>query len=181
MSIAFASGPPEFQVKSLSFTGSGCPSQSTAYFSNNDNTAVTVIFANFVAEAGPSVAETSNNVDCKLTFGAHVPAGYKFGIISARYSGYYSLDDQVTADVITKYYFQGSKASTKASYGGPFSGGDFKHTDKFDLSSTIQSSCGGEISLNVDQEIQISNTRNPDGSGSATTDSLDLNLQWQQC
>ncbi|TFK60247.1 hypothetical protein BDN72DRAFT_883694, partial [Pluteus cervinus] len=181
--------PPGFNITGLGLNGSGCPIGSTYYALNNDRTAVTVTFSEFYAEAGPGIPISDNRRNCQLTFNVHVPSGFTFGVATVDYRGYYQLDDKVTADQQSIYYFQGvlTQATAHSSLNGPVDGEDYTYRDAFDLVSTNLSPCGQDTVLNIQSDVRVSNSKNTAGSGYIATDSIDtslsttFNFQWQTC
>ncbi|TFK72640.1 secreted protein [Pluteus cervinus] len=184
-----APAPPGFNITGLGLNGSGCPSGSSYYALNNDNTAVTVTFSQYFAEAGPSVPISSNRRNCQLTFNVHIPPGFTFGVATIDYRGYYQLDDKVTADQQAIYYFQGvlTQATAHSTLTGPVDGDDYTYRDAFDLYSTNLAPCGKDTVLNIQSDVRVSNSKNTQGSGYIATDSVDtalsttFNFQWLTC
>ncbi|KAH6905788.1 hypothetical protein BKA70DRAFT_1291074 [Coprinopsis sp. MPI-PUGE-AT-0042] len=170
--------PPGFNITSIALNGSGCPAGSTSYTLNQNRTGITVSFFGFYAEAGPGIAISQNRKNCRLTFGVGVPPGFTFGISTIDYRGYYQLDNKVTASQNSIYYFQGQtqQATARSAFVGPIDGGDYLFRDTYDLTQTVTAPCGQQSVMNIDADLRVSNSQNPQGSGLISTDSIDTVL-----
>jgi hypothetical protein len=182
--------PPQgFNITSLGLLGSGCPAGTATYVLSPDNTAVTVLFSNYIASTGPTTPITENRKNCQLALGVHIPQGFSFSINSVDYRGYYQLDNKVTAAQAATYYFAGSvkQSTARSNLKGPITGKDYLFHDEFDLATLVESPCGANTVWNINSQIQVNNGQNPSGSGSINTDSVDAkfiqiySFQWIKC
>jgi len=182
------SGPQDFDITSFTMIGSGCPGTTARYTLNADKTAVTVTFSEFIAQAGPGIQPRDNYKNCQLTFGVHVPQGWSFGITNVDSRGYYQLDDKVTANQRTYYYFPGNQATCDAPPVVGAQSGYYNNRCTFGLGPTLVfCPCGVDSVLNINTNIRVSNANNPSGSGMITRDSNDIslitifNFYWRTC
>ncbi|KAF9523961.1 hypothetical protein CPB83DRAFT_862019 [Crepidotus variabilis] len=177
-----SSGPPGFNITSLTYAGNACPPGSTEFFVSNDRSAITGVFSDFFAETGPSVDPTLNNRSCQVSLNVHVPVGYRFSAANIAYNGLVDLGDEVVANFFATYSLEGRKASAYSPYTGPVSSGSGSHyrrTDEFDFDA--QTTCGGDVVLYVEPSLKVDNTAIPSESALLTADTIDLNLFWRKC
>ncbi|KAJ3081820.1 hypothetical protein HK102_002108, partial [Quaeritorhiza haematococci] len=177
---------PPVYFQSIGYGGSGCPQGSASINFNNDWTAFTILFDEFIASAGPHIKLVEKRKNCQLNLKLFVPQGYQYSITTIDYRGYAELEETVKASLITTYYFQGdSNADTKVSVlEGPMED-DFFIRDDVYMEHIEWSPCGGEINLNLNTQIRVNNSANKRKQGFVTNDSIDskvetiVHVQWQ--
>lgn len=180
--------PDYVRVRSISYAGSGCPAGSVAENVSLDKTAFTLIFDQYIAEAGPGVANNQKRKNCQINIDLAFPGGWSFTIADIDYRGYASLARGVKGVQKSTYYFQGDahQVSAETLLRGP-KDGDYHLRDELALVADIWSPCGASRSLNVHTQVKIDNTANSRGYGMLTVDSVDgtfqtiLNLKWKRC
>ena len=155
-----------------------------------DNTAFTVTYSNYLAQAGKGAAPTDFRKNCQLNLRVHVPQGFTYAIAQADYRGFAHLERGATALERANYYFQGSSATASISH--PFRGpidDDWQQTDVTDVASLVFAPCGEERNLNVNTELRVnSGTSNPKTTNSfISMDSTDGSIEtiyhfsWKRC
>jgi len=186
-SRSVAAPKAEFEITSVGVIGTGCP-PGTAYVAvSDDNTALTAVFSEFQAVAGPGVPLKDNRKACRLTLGVKIPKGYNFGLKSIDSAGYYQLDKDVTATQGSYYYFQGevAQANARTTYTGPIPGKAYINKETYDQTSTVRSPCGGEVILNISNDVRVNNSKNKDGEGAIAKDLVNfkqtLHVDWRAC
>ncbi|KAF6751326.1 hypothetical protein DFP72DRAFT_908164 [Ephemerocybe angulata] len=185
---AATSAPPSgFSISSVAALGTGCPPGTSYVLVSDDNTALTAVFSEFYAVAGPEVSISQNRKACQLTVSVKVPAGYNFGLKNIESAGYYQLDSGVSASQGSYYYFQGglSQASAWTEFRGPVQGKEYIGKVDYDLTSSVRSPCGKDVVLNILNDVRVNNSKNKQGSGAIAKDLVNLkqtlNLDWQAC
>ncbi|KAK4214625.1 hypothetical protein QBC37DRAFT_440073 [Rhypophila decipiens] len=184
-----AAGPSgnEVQITGIAFAGSGCPAGSVSGQLSSDLTAITLLYASFVAQAGKGLSASDYRKNCQLNVKLKYPQGWQFSIFKADYRGYAQIPKGDTGTCKATYYFTGDskQISSTLVLKGPFDDNYLK-TDQFGVESTVWSPCGVEGLLNINSEVRLSpadSTRN----ALLTVDSTDLKftqvhyLQWQKC
>ncbi len=182
--------PPPSQVYIASFTygGTGCPQGSLGYSFNNDRTAFTLLFDQFVASSGPGTAFTQSRKNCQINMNVRLPQGYSYAISTIDYRGYVELDPRVNAVQTVTSYFQGDirQSTSSKSFYGPMAE-DYVTRDALAIESIVWSPCGATANLNINAAVRVDNSRDRNARGLMTTDSVDgtfsqvFSLQWKRC
>lgn len=187
-SAAYADAPASVRVRSIAYAGSGCPAGSVAENISPDRQAFTLLFDSYIAEAGPGVPPGNKRRNCTLNVDLDFPGGWSYSLFTVDYRGYASLDRNVTGMQTSKYHFQGGvgTGSMSTRLAGAFDD-DYQIRDALTVSAQIWSPCGASRALNINTDVRVDNTRNRNGYGLMTVDSIDgqfkliYGIQWRRC
>lgn len=104
-----AGGPSghEVQITGLAFAGSGCPAGSVSGQLSTDLTTLTLLYANFVAQAGSGISPSNYRKNCQLNVKIRYPQGWQFSVFKADYRGYAQIPAGDTGTCKATYYFSG--------------------------------------------------------------------------
>ncbi|MEU5539784.1 DUF4360 domain-containing protein [Streptomyces sp. NPDC020362] len=181
--------PDKIVIDVATVNGSGCPAGTAAVAVSPDNTAFTVTYSNYLAQAGGNSDPTAFRKNCQLNLVVHVPQGFTYAVASADYRGFLSLQPGASATQKASYYFQGS--SNTASRTHPFSGAyndDWQATDSTDWAQLVWSPCGVLRNFNINTELRVNaGSTSPGKVSFMTMDSTDgdistvYHLAWKQC
>ena len=155
---------------------------------SNDYKAFTLLFDEYVVEAGPGVSRREGRKACQINVDMQFPQGWSYSIMDVDYRGYVSLDRGVTGVAQSDYYFQGQRGSARLSttFRGPIDQ-DYEYRDSLGISAVVWSPCGASRSLNMKTQIRVDNNRARRGTGLLTVDSVDgqleqvYGIQWRRC
>ncbi|RXW15629.1 hypothetical protein EST38_g10227 [Candolleomyces aberdarensis] len=181
----YVRAPTGFNITSVGVIGTGCPPGTSYALVSDDNSALTAVFSQFYAFAGPGVGISDNRKACRLTLGVKVPEGYSFSVNTLEHAGFYQLDKGVTGSQGSYYYFQGeiNEATARKAYEGPVLGKDY--INKIDFEGAAFSPCGKDTVLNFGSDVRVNNANNKNGYGAIGTDSIQfrqtLHLSWKAC
>lgn len=182
------------KLKGPKLGGTGCPEGTVGVSITPDNKTMSVIFDNYIAQAGRSFDLKRDIKTCTVSVPLSVPAGYQFAIVKLDYRGYHSIPEKGRASYLTIYSFSdantgkqmGRRIRRQYAYKGPL---DEEYTLSSDVSSEpVWSRCGQAVNFRIDTRvIAASNGRGDDVM--ATIDSLDASvgnsvqyhLVWQAC
>lgn len=180
--------PSYVRIRSINYNGSGCPLNTVAQNIADDKKAFTLLFSEFIAEAGPGIDLSQSRKNCQITVDMDFPQGYSYSLVSFDYRGYASLDRRVEATQKTTYYFQGQTPS--ASFASTLRGiydQDYHFRDTLGLEALVWSPCGAQRALNLNAQVRVNNRSNTAGRGLMTIDSIDgqvvhkYGIQWRRC
>ncbi|MEU3769745.1 DUF4360 domain-containing protein [Amycolatopsis keratiniphila] len=151
-------GPPPDRVviDVVTVNGSGCPPGSSAVAVARDNTSFTVTYSEYTAQVGVGSKPTDFRKNCQLNLNIHVPQGFTYGIASADYRGFASLEAGAKALQRANYYFQGNSPTAQVSHpvNGPISD-NWQFRDEAEGGVIIYKPCGEDRNLNVNTELRV--------------------------
>ncbi|MFI5688321.1 DUF4360 domain-containing protein [Streptomyces sp. NPDC051636] len=181
--------PDKIVIDVATVNGSGCPQGTAAVAVSPDNTAFTVTYSDYLAQAGGNSDPTAFRKNCQLNLIVHVPQGFTYAIASADYRGFASLQSGASATQKASYYFQGSSNTAAKSH--PFSGpynDDWQATDSTDWAQLVWAPCGVLRNFNINTELRVNaGTTSPGKVSFMTMDSTDgdistvYHMAWKTC
>ncbi|MFE1443571.1 DUF4360 domain-containing protein [Streptomyces sp. NPDC058739] len=181
--------PDKIVIDVATVNGSGCPAGTAAIAVSEDNTAFTVTYSEYLAQAGGNSAPTAFRKNCQLNLIVHVPQGFTYAIASADYRGFASLHPGASAVQRASYYFQGSSQTAFKNH--PFNGAyndNWQATDVTDWAQLVWAPCGVQRNFNINTEIRVNaGTTSPDKVSFMTMDSTDgdistvYHMAWKEC
>jgi hypothetical protein len=169
--------------------GSGCPLGSADVTVSPDNTAFTVTYSQFLAQAGAGTKPTDFRKNCQLALNVHVPQGFTFAVAGADYRGFAHLERGASGSETANYYFQGEPQTTRIrhDFTGP-TDNDWQRTDTVAIGSYSYLPCGEERYLNVNTELRVNRGwSNPKTTSFLEMDSTDgridtvYHVAWKKC
>ncbi|KOV67867.1 DUF4360 domain-containing protein [Streptomyces sp. MMG1121] len=181
--------PDKIVIDVATVNGSGCPEGTAAVAVAPDNTAFTVTYSSYLAQAGGNSDPTAFRKNCQLNLVVHVPQGFTYAIASADYRGFLSLQPGATATQKASYYFQGSSQTVPKTH--PFNGtydDNWEATDSTDVAQLVWAPCGVLRNFNINTELRVNaGTQAPDKVSFMTMDSTDgdistvYHMAWKEC
>lgn len=181
----------QVNIKSLKFTGDGCPRGSvkaivTNQFPGNKNADYfQVVYDKFEAKSGEGVKRGDRSNRCNLTMLVDYPKGYRFKFEHSAFKGSAELEEGLTAVFESIYSRPNTRAiRTSTRFKGPFN-------DSFDVDETgtvtngFFTGCEGQSILSIQSSIRIKGRRNLEGYVSRDLRSGTLNqkyvMKWEKC
>ena len=167
--------------------GSGCPAGTAEVAPSPDNTAFTVTYSHYLAQAGDGSGPIDFRKNCQLNVSVDIPTGFTYAIYSADYRGYAYLKDGASGMAQASYYHQGSPstASAKTEFDGPYND-NWQMTHTAEVGEIIWAPCGETRNLNINSELRVRSNAEGDTSFMAM-DSTDgavnttFHLAWKEC
>lgn len=174
------------RIRDIHYGGTGCPQGSMDSYISPDGQAMTLIFDQYVAEAGQGIPLSQGRKFCNLVLDLAIPAGYQYSVFKVDYRGFVDLRSGTNAQVQSSYYFSGSDARTNtrtvtALFRGAMSG-NYTKSDNIGVESMVWSPCGVERALNIKTAANVQGR-----NGLLTVDTVDgefkqvYYLKWRRC
>jgi hypothetical protein len=179
--------PGKITVDVVTVNGSGCPAGTAAVAVADDNTAFTVTYSDYTAQAGSGSSPTDFRKNCQLNLRVHYPQGFTFGVAKADYRGFAHLPRGAKGMQRASYYFSGSSSTGMSTHNinGPKTD-NWQFTDATDVAEIVFAPCGMVRNLNVNTEVRVST--NPSNqpafvSMDSTDGSVNTRYQfaWKRC
>lgn len=183
---------PGLRMEMPSYGGTGCP-QGTAHATlSPDQRAISVLFDQYIAEAGGPGGATRVSLGCQLNIPFSVPPGYRVMVVKMDYRGFTSVPQGARSTFGAGYrYLEINGRATDARrvlrakvFAGPVQ-------ENFEVSSILRgphwSPCGKPFVLAAESYVNAQSNRAGD-QVITTVDSLDAvqlpviySLRWQRC
>jgi hypothetical protein len=162
------------QLGNPAYGGNGCPSGTASATLSPDGSSLSIIFDQFVTEAGPAAGRTIDRKSCNIAVPVFVPNGLSISVIAVDYRGYVGLPAQSSARLTAEYFFAGSQGTR---FQQDFIGRtdqDYLFTNQMGVQAMVWSPCGADVNLRVNAAMMVRNT-NRGLDAVATVDSADIN------
>ncbi len=154
------------------YGGTGCPQGSASATLSPDAKELSIIFDQFVVEAGGAARQLSRK-SCNISIPVHVPNGFSISLIDADYRGYVSLPRQASATFAAEYFFAGQRGPifSKTFFG--LTDTDYMLEDTLGIMANVWSACGVSVNLRVNASMRVMTNRQMQ-EALATVDSADF-------
>ena len=167
------------------YGGTGCPAGSASVALSPDQSAISILFDQYVAEAGGAKAFDRKN--CNIAIPVHVPQGYSVAVMAIDYRGFVGLPYGARANLSVNYFLagQGRGITTSKSFYGA-SSENYLKSDRLGLESIVWSACGADTILRANTSMMVQSNSRRD-QAMATVDSADIesgliyHIQWRVC
>ena len=104
--------PPRgtFNLESLTYSGSGCPSGTVHPITTASEDIVTMGLDAFWAQIGPNAPASDAAKSCQVNINVNFPAGWQMTVVDSTWHGFIQMDEAVTADFYSEYFFSNDAA-----------------------------------------------------------------------
>lgn len=169
------------------YGGTGCPGGSASATLSPDETALSILFDSYVAEAGASVGKTLDRKSCNISVPVQVPQGYSVAIFQVDYRGFNLIPGRgAYTRLDTEYFWAGSRGPRFSRvYSGPQTD-NYTQSDGLIAQTLVWTPCGASVNLRVNSSV-MAKTNGLMEDTMITVDSADLtsgliyHLQWRRC
>ncbi|MGW6781563.1 DUF4360 domain-containing protein [Streptomyces sp. NPDC054987] len=179
----------QVSVDVATVNGSGCRPGSAAVAVSPDNSAFTVTYSEYLAQAGGGAPAVEGRKNCLLSLVVHVPQGYTYAIAQVDYRGFGSLQPGAVGTQKASYYFQGMSQTAYRTH--RFDGAlddNWQATDTTGIEALVWSPCGEQRNFNINTELRAEvGTSDPSKTSFMALDSTDgsinsvYHFSWKQC
>jgi len=167
--------------------GNGCPQGTVSANLSPDNQQLSILFDQFLAEAGPGVGRTIDRKSCNISIPITVPGGYSVSIVQVDYRGFVGLPSrQASARFSAEYFFAGARGPLlQRSFQGSQET-DYLIDNRLGVQAMVWSACGAQTNLRINASMMVMN-RDRSLDAIATVDSADISsgiiyqLQFRPC
>lgn len=166
------------------YGGTGCPAGSASVTLSPDQTALSILFDSYVAEAGGG--RRVDRKSCNISIPVQVPQGYSVSVFQVDYRGFNSVPRGALSRFDAEYFWAGARGPrVSRTFVGPVSD-IYTISDGLIASAMVWSPCGASVNLRVNTSM-MAQTNARGEQTMATVDSADVtsgliyHLQWRRC
>lgn len=176
----------DIRLGTPAYGGSGCPAGTASATLSPDRKTLSVLFDEYIAEAGDSNGKRIDRKSCNLAIPVHVPQGYSVSLLQVDYRGYVYAPWGTQARLSVEYFFAGQRGPQfRKTFRSGFDD-DYLLTNDLVARATVWSRCGADVNLRINSSMMArSNSWGDDVL--ATVDSTDVKagiiyqIQWRRC
>lgn len=130
-----------------SYGGSGCPQGTASAILSHDYHSLSILFDNFVAEAGGYNARRMSRKSCNVAIPLHVPQGYSTSIFKIDYRGFHNIPYGGYTKFAVEYFFAGETGiRLSKKFLGPMEA-NYTLRNHVSRNSNVWSDCGKDVIL----------------------------------
>lgn len=165
------------------YGGTGCPAGTAAAAISGQT--LSILYDQFVAEAGGPTGRTFDRKSCNLAIPVHVPNGLSVSIVSVDYRGYNGLPPGASSVFRVEYFFAGGTGPVfNQTFGGPRQQ-DFTISNTIVAAANVWSACGQDVTLRTNASIRVTTSGGQQALATVDTTDIDaalvFHLQWRSC
>ena len=153
--------------------GNGCPVGSVAATLTEDRKSLSILFDQFISEAGPASGKTIDRKNCNIALSVGVPNGYSMSVIGVDYRGFVSLpSSQTSARFQAEYFFGGQRGPLFVKEFRGRMDQDYTLNNQLGVQAAVWSPCGADVNFRINASMMLKNSTHQDAL--ATVDSADI-------
>jgi hypothetical protein len=174
------------QLGNPAYGGTGCPAGSASATLSPDNQSLSILFDQFVTEAGGDTNRDVDRKSCNIAIPVRVPQGYSVSVFQVDYRGFNYLPSGARAQFSAEYFFGGGRGPRASrNFQGPINT-DYLFTNQLGVEALVWSRCGEDVTLRVNASM-MTQTNRQRAQAMSTVDSTDIqsgiiyHIQWRTC
>ncbi len=184
--IASQAGAQTIRLGQPAYGGNGCPAGTASVTVSPDQSAISVLFDQFITEAGNTTGRRIDRKACNLSVPVQVPGGYSVAVFAVDYRGYNAVPRGAYNRLEAEYFWAGARGPRiSRQFNGPLNA-SYNLTDDLVASTVVWTPCGQSVNLRVNASMMsMANARMEQTLG--TVDSIDLtsglvyHIRFQRC
>ncbi|MGZ3743788.1 MAG: DUF4360 domain-containing protein [Pseudobdellovibrionaceae bacterium] len=185
--VASLAAEAQLTLGQPAYGGTGCPGGSASVTLSPDQTALSILFDSFLAEAGSTTGRTVDRKSCNISIPVQVPNGYSVAIFQVDYRGFNLIPAAgAYTRLDTEYFWAGSRGPRFARFFSGPTTSNYTQSDGLVAQTLVWTPCGASVNLRVNSSI-MAQTNNHQDQTMITVDSADLtsgliyHLQFRRC
>lgn len=174
------------QLGEPGYGGSGCPAGTASATVSPDGKALSIIFDDYIVEAGGETRKRLARKNCSIAIPVHVPQGFSVSIIDVDYRGYNMIPRGGKARFSAEYFFAGRRGPKVVKNFRGEMDDEYLVRNKLGLNASVWSPCGADVNLRVNSSMMVKTNRKKEET-MATVDSADFSaamvyhLKFKRC
>lgn len=168
------------------YGGTGCPAGTASATLSPDESAISILFDNYVTEAGSAAGRRVDRKSCNISVPVAVPQGYSVAVFQVDYRGFTLVPVGGRAQFDAEYFWAGSVGpKIRRVFTGPVND-NYTLGDSLMAQTMVWTPCGASVNLRINSSMMAMS--NSSGQQTmATVDSADISsglvyhIQWRQC
>lgn len=183
---AISSAQSTIELGQPSYGGNGCPQESASVSISPDGTALSILFDQYIVEAGGTTGKTIDRKSCNVSIPVQIPQGYSISVFSVDYRGFNAIPSGGRSQFNVEYFFAGQRGPRYThNFRGPQSQ-DYTVSNGVVASALVWSACGARVNLRSNSSMLVQTNALRDQVLS-TVDSADIqagmiyHIQWRRC
>lgn len=168
------------------YGGTGCPAGTASVTVSPDESAVSILFDQFISEAGRTTGRRIDRKSCNLTVPVQVPQGYSVAVFQVDYRGFNAVPRGGVNRFSAEYFWAGARGPRiDRVFSGPVND-NFTVTDDLIASTLVWTPCGASVNLRINASMMAQANSAMDQTIGAV-DSADISsgliyhIQWRRC
>jgi hypothetical protein len=177
---------PDIRLGVPSYGGTGCPVGSASVTLAPDRHSLSILFDQFLAEAGGSTGKSLDRKSCNIAVPVHVPQGFSISLFKIDYRGYVNVPVGGEGRFNVEYFFAGARGPAfQKTWNGP-EDREYLLTNTLAAGAVVWSPCGQAVNLRVNSAM-LAKSNSAFEDALATVDSVDIkagmiySIQWRSC
>ena len=166
--------------------GNGCPAGTTSTTLSPDKKVLSIIFDEYMAEAGEGTGKRIDRKSCNMAIPVHVPQGLSVSLFKLDYRGFVSTPSGGNARLSVNYFFAGSRGPRVVRDFPESFDDEYLFTDNLQAAAVVWSKCGQDVNLRINSSMMARSNSSME-SALGTVDSVDVesglkyHLKWKRC